>query len=777
MNYPSRPAIFSAGTAQLLLRQFTSPAILILFVSALIYGALGNPHDALVLLAIIIPSGLLTFIQEYRAEGTLRRLAKRLVARVTVSDELGEHEISVDDLKVGALVRLRPGDVIAADMIVTSGGQLMIDESVLTGESLPRRKSSISDHDLYMGTHVVSGSAQARVVKIGEETRFGAMVAEITGADIETSFERGVRDFGIMVARAILVLVVLVFGGNLILDRPLFESLLFSLALAVGLTPQMLPVIISVCLSSGARHLAAERVLIKRLDAMEDLGTMEILCIDKTGTLTLGDLRVTRALDCGGLENPAIIDLAYVNAALQESSANAIDLAILKATHAKELPKRSSEIEFSFERRRVSIITESGDLICKGAIRELLAASTKARTVGGLIPIDQAAAQIEMLHEKSVLAGYKVLAVATRSDAIGVEIESDLVFEGLILISDPTKPDARESLAELRQLGIDLFIITGDSYSVAKQIGTEVGIDTGVIIRGNEVASSSIDNLSKCRVFAEVDPLQKAAIIDRLRAQGGVVGFLGDGMNDVAALRRADVAISVESALDISKSASSIVLMEKELSVIADGVRIGRRTFENTMKYVRITISASFGNVLSMALASFFLPFLPMLPTQILLLNLFSDLPALAIAGDRVDEEDLGSSRHWTMKGIGHFMILFGVVSTIFDLTLFLVAISILESSETELRSAWFSTSLLTEIIAILILRTRRAAWRSKPSQTLVAISAAVGIIAFAVPTLGIFNGFALPRIGPYDLILISTVALGYALVTEFAKRRSGMMR
>ena len=776
MNYPSRPAI-SLSTVRLLVRQFTSPAILILVITALIYGLLGNKHDALVLLAIIIPSGLLTFVQEYRAEATLRRLASRLISKVTLVMESGERETSAAEVAVGDVVRLKTGDVIAADMIITSDTNLLVDESVLTGESMPRRKSPAGDRELFMGTHVSSGSALARVVNVGETTRFGAMVAKITSGDVETSFERGVQDFGLLVARAILVLVALVFGGSLILQRPLFESLLFSLALAVGLTPQMLPVIISVCLSAGARHLARERVLIKRLDAIEDLGTMEILCVDKTGTLTIGDLRVARAIDGFGNENSEVLEFAYVNAALQESSENAIDQAILSALIDYELPERSSEIGFTFERRRVSVVTEGETLICKGAVREVVAVCSKVRRLGEVLPIADHLEEIERVHGESVRNGYKVLAVATREQAKELLSESELVLEGFILISDPPKPDAERSLAQLRALGIDLYILTGDSLPVAKQIANEVGIETKALISGEEFAEKSDADIASCRIFAEFDPLQKAALIDRLRGQGRVVGFLGDGMNDVAALRRADVAISVDDALDIAKSASAIVLLEKELSVITDGVRIGRRTFENTMKYVRITISASFGNVLSMALASFFLPFLPMLPTQILLLNLFSDLPALAISSDRVDDEDLGSSRHWTMRGIGHFMVLFGVISTIFDLMLFLLAISILDSSATELRSAWFATSLLTEVIAIAVLRTRRPSWQSAPSRTLVAIALLVSLVAFAVPVLGIFAGVALPRIDSRHLISIVAVAAGYWGATEIAKARSKLLR
>lgn len=385
----NRPAILILRTAQLFIRQFTSPAIMILLITAVIYGALGNEHDALVLLAIIIPSGLLTFMQEYRAEETIRKLATRLAPTALVIRDGAEIEVATSQLVVGDLVRLIPGSVVPADLIVISEASLLVDESVLTGESIPRRKSAEFDRELFMGTHVSSGSGSARVVNVGRYTRYGEIVSQIESANIETSFERGVRDFGILVARSILVLVVFVFTGNLVLQRPLIESLLFSLALAVGLTPQMLPVIISVCLSAGARHLAKEKVLVKRLDAIEDLGSLEILCTDKTGTLTVGELRVAAGIDPLGNPDVAVLRLAHLNATLQGSSANSIDDAIKGALTLADLPKKVRELDFNFQRRRVSVVLADGKMICKGAFRELLEVSISVRKSQIVVPIDK----------------------------------------------------------------------------------------------------------------------------------------------------------------------------------------------------------------------------------------------------------------------------------------------------------------------------------------------------------------------------------------------------
>ena len=762
-------------TARLLLRQFSSPAILILLVTATIYGLLGNQHDALVLLAIIIPSGLLTFFQEYRAEATIAKLERRLTPKAIVIRDGIEIGIGREQLRLGDLVRLTPGSVVPADLMLVDETNLMIDESVLTSEFTPRHKSPASDRELFMGTHVSSGSGSARVVRIGAATRYGELVAQLEGIEVQTSFEKGVRDFGLLVARAILVLVAFVFCGNLALQRPSFESLLFSLALAVGLTPQMLPVIISVCLSTGARRLAQEKVLVKRLDAIEDLGTMQLLCTDKTGTLTVGELRVERAVNSLGESSDAVLQLAAINATLQGSSANAIDEAIKASVLLTSLPTKSSEFNFDFQRRRVSVVLSDGNLICKGAFAELLALTSSVAGVN--VNLVDAKQRLSALHLKLVREGYKVIAVATRPNSSELTTEQDLDFAGFVLISDPPKREAQQSLAALEKLGIELKLVTGDSVAAALHIAAQVGIDTNSFCRGDQIATSSALELKRIQVFAEVNPIQKSDLVARLRASGTVVGFLGDGINDAAALRASDVAISVDDAVDVAKSASSIVLLEMDLSVLADGVRIGRRTFENTMKYVKITMSASFGNVLSMALASFFLPFLPMLPTQILLLNFLSDLPALAISTDRVDAEDLGGARSWKLRGIGHFMVLFGLISTAFDLTLFFTAIGLFDASAEELRSSWFALSLMTEVIAVLVLRTRRGWWQSRPSKTLLAISILVVLFASSVPLLGVLQVVELPRIGLKFALTVLLIALGYAAVSEVMKRRTSLLR
>ena len=765
------------STLRILSRQFTNPAILILLIAALIYGVLGNLQDALILMAIIIPSGLLTFFQEFRAESTLQALRERLELRIKVVRDGQPIELLANQLQVGDLIHIHPGDVIPADLDVMTSENLSIDESALTGEAFPKRKSELGDRELFMGTHAVSGSCVARVIQMGAATKYGELEAGLSQVNVETNFEQGIRSFGLLVARAIFVLVAFVFFGNVALDRPIFNSLLFSLALAIGLTPQMLPVIISVCLSAGARHLAKEKVLIRRLDAIEDLGTLEILCTDKTGTLTTGELVVTGAIDAGGYPSKRVLELAYENAALQESSDNFVDQALIRTKALPNTRKKIREIDFSFQRRCVSIQVEDSELISKGAFREILGFCDSVRVGEEVRSKSGSTAQLFKLYQEKVSEGYKVIAIASK---IG-DSESAMIFEGLVLIEDPAKEGVNQSLAELAILGIGVALISGDSIESARHIARVVGIKDGASLTGTDLDrlndSDLVKAISHTRVFAEIDPTQKARVVRALKSSGKSVGFLGDGINDALALKSADVSISVDDAVAVAKSSSSIVLLEKDLAVIADGVRLGRRTFENTMKYIRITISASFGNVLSMAIASFFLPFLPMLPTQILLLNFLSDLPAIAISSDKVDEEDLQRPAHWSMKEIGHFMIFFGLISTIFDLTLFLLSIAWLESSRAELRSSWFAASLITEVIAILVLRTKRSSWLSRPSKTLFLISVLVIIWAWLIPITGALATVGLPSVSAPYLFTVLALTFLYWLALEVAKVRPKLMR
>lgn len=780
------------SAVRLLVRQFENPIILILFVATIISMFVGEIVDGVIILAIIIPSGLLGFWQEHRAGKTMQSLMNRVQIQVEVIRGGREITIPIADVVVGDLVMLRIGDLVPADLRLVQTIGLMVDESALTGESFPREKS-VGDVDvnrplaertseLFYGTHVVSGTGQGIVVKAGHDTEFGALSKEVGSRDITTGFERGTTAFGMLLLRAMSLLVSALFIVNMVLHRPIMESLLFSLALAVGLTPQLLPVIISVSLSAGARRMADKQVLVKRLDAIEDFGVMTVLCTDKTGTITAGVVNLDGAIDNHGRASDRVLRLAYLNAKLQRGFANPLDGAIIISVGSKfaDVPVLN-EIPYDFQRRRLSVlVSDPGSrMITKGAFESVLAVCTTGRDGEVAVPIDSIRDDLTKRFADLSAAGNRVLAIATRSlpDAKGVTLadEDQMTLEGLLVFQDPPKSDAREAIQELAGLGIDLYLITGDNPLAAKSIAVQVGLKANIVLTGIDVAA--IDNtelalkVKECRVFAEVDPLQKERIVRALRAGGATVGYFGDGINDAAALHAADVGISVDTAVDVAKNAASIVLLDKDLRVVAEGVRLGRRTFVNTMKYVRVGVSAAFGNVVSMAIADVFLPFLPLLPMQILLLNFMTDFPALAISGDSVDPENITSPRAWDIKSIRRFMILFGLLSSLFDILTFVILRVGFGASAVLFRSGWFVESTLTELTVMLVLRTSRRFWRSRPGKGLLWSSAILAVLAIALPFTPLGTLIGLQAL-PLSLLLILFGMIGvYAVLNEIAKK------
>lgn len=752
----------------------------------------GEITDGIIILAIIIPSGLLGFWQEHRAGKTMQTLLKQVQVHVEVIRDGVEVTIPLAEVVVGDLVILRLGDVVPADLQIVEASGLMVDESALTGESFPREKNvgeidtgkplAERTSELFFGTHVVSGTGQGIVVKAGRDTEFGALSKEVSSKDITTGFERGTTAFGMLLMQAMLALVSALFIANMLLHRPIIDSLLFSLALAVGLTPQLLPVIISVSLAAGARRMAEKQVLVKRLDAIEDFGLMTVLCTDKTGTITAGVVNLDGATDINGTASDVVLRLAYLNAKLQKGFANPLDDAIIASVGSKfsDVPVLS-EIPYDFNRRRLSILVNDSEtkMITKGSFESIIGICAKARSGKELVTIDSVREDLLKQFAELSEKGNRVLAVASRpmptTENIASTDESDMTFEGLLVFQDPPKADAREAIQELAGLGIDLYLITGDNPLVAKSIALQVGLKAEVVLTGAEVSAldekALISKAKECRVFAEVDPIQKERIILALRSGGETVGYFGDGINDAAALHAADVGISVNTAVDVAKNAAAIVLLDKDLRVVAEGVRLGRKTFVNTMKYVRVGVSAAFGNVFSMAIADVFLPFLPLLPTQILLLNFLTDFPAIAISGDSVDSEDVNKPRAWDIKSIRRFMISFGLLSSAFDIFTFIVLRAGFHASATLFRSGWFIESTLTELTVMMILRTHRRFWRSKPGKGLFWASAILAVITIAIPftTVGRVMGLASP---PVSLLLILFLLIGiYGALNEIAKK------
>ena len=734
---------------RMLLSQFTNPIVVILIGATIVSMLAGDAIDGLIILGIVIPSGLLGFWQEHRAGQTMQSLLKQIAINAEVFRDGVEIAVPVQQLVKGDLVVLRAGDLIPADLQLIDAKQLVVDEAALTGESFPVEKTSHPESmDLYFGSHVVSGWGNALVTATGQDTKYGALITQLESRDPETGFERGTKAFGRLLLWSMLVLVSLLLITNLVLHRSLLESLLFSLALAVGITPQLLPVIVSVSLAAGARKMASKRVLVKRLDAIEDFGSITVLCTDKTGTLTHGVISLDAALAPDGKPSDRVMELALLNASLQTGFRNPLDEAIIHSAGGN-IPSATllAELAYDFERRRLSVLVQEGTqengkgdspanglLITKGAFNSVY-------------PLCQANKEAQALYESLSSQGNRVIAVATKRlsrapiDArieLSTADENDLELVGLLAFLDPPKEDARDAVTQLISLGIDLYLITGDNPLAAKQIATQVGLKSDLVVTGAEFAAFNPEQqamaLNNSRVFAEFDPLQKQSVIQGLKDSGNTVGYFGDGINDSAALKIADVGISVDTAVDVAKNAAAIVLLDKSLHAVADGVRLGRRTFVNTMKYVRVAVSAAFGNVFSMAIADVFLPFLPMLPAQILLLNFLTDFPAVTISSDNTDSEDVAKPRGWRIAEIRRFMIVFGLLSSVFDILSFVLMTLVFKTSPEVFRSGWFIESSFTELAVMLTLRTRRRFWKSIPSMALLVSSAVISAVIIGIP-------------------------------------------
>ncbi len=765
----------AGSNSYLLIRQFTSPIVLILLLATVISFIVGDVIDSAIILAIIIPSGLLSFFQEARAGKIMETLLQQLSTKVLIRRDGKDLLINPEELVVGDSVVLKGGDLIPGDLTIVESEQLMVDESALSGESFPIEKNS---GDIYFGTHVVSGSAVAKVVALQSQTRFGKLEASLQKAAPKTSFEIGVEKFGRLIAQAMGVLVVAIFLINIYFHRPFLESLLFSLALAVGLTPQLLPAIISVSLSSGAHLMAKKKVLVKRLDVIEDFGSMTALCTDKTGTLTIGVVNLNSAIDLSGKESEIVLQLASLNAGLQNSFNNPIDEAILSAHPLKTELHALAEVPYDFNRRRLTVLTSDGMAITKGAFHSILEICADAQVDGSIVSIKEAEEKATAIFTTLSAQGGRIIGVATKSSpstSFSVEDEVGFTLQGFLVFIDPPKEDAKEAIDEIRSLGIEPFLITGDNALAAGYIGGKVGLYSDRIIDGKTlsgISDAELDSaLAQVRIFAEVDPLQKERIVLALKRLGHTVGFFGDGINDCAAIKAADVGISVNNAVPVAKSSAAVVLLEANLKVLADGVRVGRKTFLNTMKYIQVGLSAAFGNMLSMAIASIFLPFLPLLPMQILLLNFLSDFPALMIAGDNADPEVLLTPRRWDIAYIRKFMLIFGLISSLFDLATFWILINIFNADEVLFRSAWFIESTLTELIIMFVLRTQRPFWKSKPGKGLAISSAVLAIIVIALPYMWVGPRLQLDGV-PGNLLLTFAVLITiYAALNEAVKR------
>ena len=765
--------------------------MVILILATIVSLIVSEPVDGVIILVIIVASGLLSFAQERRADIAMADLLGRVRVHADVLRDGREVEVDLDDVVIGDTVILRAGDIAPADMHVVQADGLLIDESAITGEAeavekhaepLAEESPTLPQDQVLFGSHVVAGSGVGHVIAVGVSTRFGAVIEEARGHDVTTRFEKDMRSFGFMLARVVIVLVVIVLAINLLQQRGVISSLMFALAVAVGITPQLLPAIVSVSLSLGARRMARDDVLITRLDAIEDVGAMTLLCCDKTGTLTVGVIELSQARDPDGQPSAEVLRLAGINAALQRAYPNALDAAIMRAAPQPVQEAALDEIPYDFQRRRLSVlVSESGSalLVTKGALASVLDACTAVRSGAGARPLDaQVLAGVQEQFARLSAEGYRVLGVATRDlgQAVGATVDDEhgMTFEGVLAFMDAPDPQARRAIEDLRSLQVDVALITGDNALVAQHVAAAVGVSAEGALIGAALAGMDDGQLALAvrttRVFAEIDPLQKRRLVMAFQAAGQTVGFLGDGINDVAALHAADAGISVQSAADAAKHAAALVILTKDLGVIAEGIRLGRRTFANTLKYIRVTISANFGNMVSLVIASAFLPFLPLLPAQILLLNLLSDVPALTIANDRVDDEEENSPRHWDLRDLRDFMIVFGLVSSVIDLSSFAILRFGFGADDTVFRSSWFVLSLATECAALLVLRTWRPAWRSRPGGALLWSSILVVAVGGVLPFTALAGILGLGPIPALVLAALMGLLLVYVFANEAAK-------
>ena len=794
------------GTFSLFIGQFKSPIILILIGAAIIALFVTDVADAAIILVIVFLSGVLGFWQEKGAADAVEKLLAIVQVKAMVVRDGKRGEVALSDVAPGDVVALDAGDMIPGDGLVLYSNHLFVDQASLTGETFPVEKDPASVDEgtpmaqrknvVFMGTHVVSGDALVVVVKTGMSTEFGSISEHLKSRREETEFERGIRHFGYLLMEVTLILVIAIFAINVAFHKPekTITLFLFSLTLAVGLTPQLLPAIISVNLSKGARRMASHKVIVKRLVSIENFGGMNVFCSDKTGTLTEGVVQVSDALGVDGNQSDKVKLYAYLNSAFETGFTNPIDEAIRGQKLDISGYAKLDEVPYDFNRKRLSILVKQkadggkSILITKGALNSVLAVCNAAEKPDGTtVPIPELHDDIQARYEKLGSQGFRTLGVAYRgmdeaSDADAID-EKDMCFLGILALFDPPKKGVDETIERLSGLGVRLKVITGDNKLVAGHVGQMVGLEEPVIMTGDEVVKLNRDALAHrvngVDIFAEVEPNEKEAIVRALVAAGNVVGYMGDGINDAPALHAADVGVSVDTAVDVAKEAADFVLLERDLDVLANGVIEGRRTFANTMKYVFMATSANFGNMFSMAGASLFLHFLPLLPDQVLMINLLTDLPELTIATDSVDTEMVDHPRRWDISFIRRFMLVFGLLSSVFDYLTFLALILLLNSTgltwhsnayQMMWRTGWFVESVISASMIVLVIRTKRVFFKSKPSNYLMGMTALVAVVVIALPYTGFGHLLGLQPFPAYFYPILLGIMVLYIASAELAK-------
>jgi Mg2+-importing ATPase len=790
------PAPVRATTAFTeVLRFCANPLVIILLLASVVSAVVGDIIDAVIIAAIMLLSGAVNFFQTYRSQRAVLRLRAQVAPTATALRDGKWTEVPRSAVVPGDLIRLSAGDLVPADSHMIWSRNFHLQEAALTGESMPVEKSPVetaspessiqSSNMIFLGTSVVSGMATAVVITTGRATAFGDIATRLTVRAPETEFDRGSKRFGLLIMETVFFLVLFILLVNLAMHRNALESLLFAVALAVGLTPEFLPMITTVTLSVGAVKMARKNVIVKHLAAIQNLGSIDVLCTDKTGTLTAGEMTVDRSLDPFGQAADRAIFLAYLNSYFETGIRSPLDSAILKQPQAHvDAYHKTDEIPFDFDRRRLSIVVEKDDkalLISKGAPEGVLQVCSEYEIQGVRHPLDDAQRKhCDENYQELSAKGFRVLAVAyrplDRAAGLTAADERDLILVGFLTFADPPLKGAAESIAAMRRDGVQVKILTGDNELVTKYICAQVGIDSKEVVVGDDIARMDDSALAhvaeESHVFARVSPAQKNRIILALKHRNHVVGFLGDGINDAPSLHTADVGISVAGAVDVAKDSADIILLEPGFEVLHTAIVEGRKAFANVLKYLLMGTSSNFGNMFSMAGASLFLPFLPMLPTQILLNNFLYDLSQVTIPTDNVDPAYTRRPHRWDISIIRDFMILIGPISSIYDFLTFFVLLKVFHASETLFHTGWFVESLATQTLVIFVIRTAGRPWRDRPSVALTAsalIIVATGILLPFSPLGGYFGFTPLP---PDFLLFLVVATATYLALVEVAKRR-----
>ncbi len=767
--------------------QLANPLVLILVFAAIVSTLAREWTDAVVVVVIVLASAAVSFWREFTASRIVDALKRRVSAKVRVLRDGVEAKVFSREVVPGDVLLLSAGSLVAADGLVLEARDFFVSEAVLTGETfpvekrpgaLPAAKGLVErKNSVFLGTHVRSGTAKVLVVDTGKRTQFGHIADRLRLRPPETDFDRGLRQFGALLTKVMVVMTFVVLALNLLAQRPAIESLLFAIALAVGLAPELLPAILAVNLARSASAMAKQGVLVRRLNAIENFGSMSVLCTDKTGTLTEGVMRLAAAVDVKGAVSARVLELAFANAVLQSGVPNPLDEALVGAGRAAGLlvPEKLDEVPYDFGRKRLSVVVKSAEgprLITKGAVTSMLA------VCAGLD--DAARAELERYVAEQGAQGFRVLAVASRVVPPQAQWskadEHDLQLEGFLRFADPPRADVAETVASLQKLGVSLKVISGDNVHVVKHLAAVIGLSAERVLTGAELSVMHDEALwqraERTDLFAEVEPNQKERIILALKKMNHVVGYMGDGINDAPALHAADVSISVESAVDVAREAADFVLLQPSLAMLREGVVAGRKTFANTLKYVMTTTSANLGNMLSMAAASVVLPFFPLLAGQILLNNFLSDIPAVGLATDAVDDEWIARPHRWDMKAVRQFMFRFGAVSSVFDLLTFAVLLLVFHTVPEVFRTGWFVESLLTELAVALVLRSRKPAFRSRPGRLLLWSTVGVAVVAIAIPFIPGAEVLGFVPLPPAVLGALLGITAAYVVVTEWLKLR-----